>query len=68
MIECYRCGAEVAEDRFDLDGWAAIHAWENGAALFVCPTCQTEPEREMVEAVDRVEGSAGGAGKLPDDG
>ncbi len=31
VVECYRCGAEVAQGRFDLEGWAAVHAWADGA-------------------------------------
>jgi hypothetical protein len=47
-ITCYRCGAAVAPDRLDIEGWAAIHAAEDDWTLFVCPECQFEHEREAV--------------------
>lgn len=52
MIECYRCGAEIAADRVDLEGWVVLHAWRDGHALFVCGACQTSSERAVVEAVE----------------
>jgi len=52
-ITCHRCGAAVAPDRLDIDGWAAIHADEDGWALFVCPNCQSATERDRVRLLRR---------------
>lgn len=47
LVECYRCGSTVESDRLDLELWVVIHAWQDGAALFVCPRCQTKREQDF---------------------
>lgn len=49
-MDCYRCGGEVEPESFDLAGWTVIHAWEDGHALFICPSCQSVSEREVAES------------------
>jgi hypothetical protein len=48
-VECYRCACPGRSDRLETDGWVALHACTEGAALFVCPDCQSEREQEARE-------------------
>jgi hypothetical protein len=47
-VECYRCACPGPE-RLDVHGWVSLNACGDGAALFVCPECQSEPEQEARE-------------------
>jgi hypothetical protein len=48
-VECYRCARPSPPDRLEIDGWVSLHACGEGAALFVCPACQSEREQEARE-------------------
>jgi hypothetical protein len=49
LVECYRCARPSRPDRLEIDGWVGLHACRDGAALFVCPECQSEREQEARE-------------------
>jgi hypothetical protein len=48
-VACYRCARPSYPDRLDIEGWVGLHACGDGAALFVCPDCQSEREQEARE-------------------
>jgi hypothetical protein len=47
-VECYRC-ARPGPNRLDAHDWVSLNACGDGAALFVCPECQSEREQEARE-------------------
>ena len=49
LVECYRCARPSPPDRLEIEGWVGLHACGDGAALFVCPGCQSEREQEARE-------------------
>ncbi len=48
-VACYRCARPSHPDRLDIEAWVGLHAGSDGAALFVCPDCQSEREQEARE-------------------
>lgn len=50
MIECYRCGAKLPSEQFELARWVVIDSWET-TTLFVCFPCQRSDEREIQRAL-----------------
>lgn len=50
-VQCYRCGATLPAAEFDRVGWVVKHAFDDGAALFICPRCQASRERELARDI-----------------
>jgi hypothetical protein len=48
MLECHRCGAEIESVEFHNAGWLCLHVWSDGATVNVCPSCQSDVERDEV--------------------